>query len=282
MFPLSHMLKSFVRVGTLKVVDAEGNVHVFAGSAGAQGHHAAHGSLALSQAVLQSGAARGRSLYGRPHELRGARRCATSTLFSMNRLDARHLSACRRCCVASRARAQALPAGKSGRQGAEERRASLRSRQRLLQAVPRRGHAVFMRLFPRRRRHARAGAAEQASADRRQAPSEAGPARSSISAAAGAISRSICGAWRTWTSPASRCQRSSMRSPMRRRGVPDLSDRVRFELRDYRNVDRTLRPHRLGRHVRACRRAVIMASSSQRSMRCSRTTASCCCTRSAT
>lgn len=34
MFPLSHMLKSFVRVGTLKVVDAEGKVHVFAGSPG--------------------------------------------------------------------------------------------------------------------------------------------------------------------------------------------------------------------------------------------------------
>jgi cyclopropane-fatty-acyl-phospholipid synthase len=31
MFPLSHMLKSFVRVGTLKVFDADGNTHVFAG-----------------------------------------------------------------------------------------------------------------------------------------------------------------------------------------------------------------------------------------------------------
>ncbi len=34
MFPLSHMLKSFVRVGTLKVIDAEGRVHVFAGAPG--------------------------------------------------------------------------------------------------------------------------------------------------------------------------------------------------------------------------------------------------------
>src|SRR3712207_4726435 len=31
MFPLSHMLKSFVRAGTLKVIDAEGGVHVFGG-----------------------------------------------------------------------------------------------------------------------------------------------------------------------------------------------------------------------------------------------------------
>jgi cyclopropane-fatty-acyl-phospholipid synthase len=34
MFPLSHMLKSFVRVGTLTVIDADGKVHVFAGAPG--------------------------------------------------------------------------------------------------------------------------------------------------------------------------------------------------------------------------------------------------------
>jgi cyclopropane-fatty-acyl-phospholipid synthase len=36
MFPLSHVLKSFVRVGTLKVVDADGRVHIFAGVPGPQ------------------------------------------------------------------------------------------------------------------------------------------------------------------------------------------------------------------------------------------------------
>jgi cyclopropane-fatty-acyl-phospholipid synthase len=34
MFPLSHMLRSFVRVGTLKVIDADGRCHVFAGTPG--------------------------------------------------------------------------------------------------------------------------------------------------------------------------------------------------------------------------------------------------------
>src|SRR5215210_7771684 len=34
MFPLSHMLTSFVRVGTLKVIDAEGRTHVFGGGPG--------------------------------------------------------------------------------------------------------------------------------------------------------------------------------------------------------------------------------------------------------
>ena len=41
MFPLSHMMKSFVRVGTLKVIDASGNVHVFFRRAGSERHHAA-------------------------------------------------------------------------------------------------------------------------------------------------------------------------------------------------------------------------------------------------
>ena len=34
MFPLSHMMKSFVRVGTLKIIDADGKVHVFSGQPG--------------------------------------------------------------------------------------------------------------------------------------------------------------------------------------------------------------------------------------------------------
>jgi cyclopropane-fatty-acyl-phospholipid synthase len=34
MFPLSHMLKSFVRKGTLRVIDADGRTHIFAGAPG--------------------------------------------------------------------------------------------------------------------------------------------------------------------------------------------------------------------------------------------------------
>ena len=34
MFPLSHMMKAFVRVGTLKIIDAGGKVHVFGGTPG--------------------------------------------------------------------------------------------------------------------------------------------------------------------------------------------------------------------------------------------------------
>ena len=34
MFPLSHMMKAFVRVGRLTVIDADGRAHVFSGSPG--------------------------------------------------------------------------------------------------------------------------------------------------------------------------------------------------------------------------------------------------------
>jgi cyclopropane-fatty-acyl-phospholipid synthase len=34
MFPLSHMLKAFVRTGTLRVIDADGKPHIFAGAPG--------------------------------------------------------------------------------------------------------------------------------------------------------------------------------------------------------------------------------------------------------
>jgi cyclopropane-fatty-acyl-phospholipid synthase len=34
MFPLSHMMKSFVRIGSLKVIDADGKVHEFSGQPG--------------------------------------------------------------------------------------------------------------------------------------------------------------------------------------------------------------------------------------------------------
>jgi len=34
MFPLSYMLASFIRVGRLKVIDADGRTHVFAGTPG--------------------------------------------------------------------------------------------------------------------------------------------------------------------------------------------------------------------------------------------------------
>ena len=58
MFPLSHMLKSFVRTGTLKVIDADGKTHVFAGKPGGPDvTMRLTDPLALPQAVLQSRAA---------------------------------------------------------------------------------------------------------------------------------------------------------------------------------------------------------------------------------
>ena len=83
-----------------------------------------------------------------------------------------------------------------------------------------------------------AGAAQQAAPDRVEAAAQAGPEAFSISAAAGATLRSISRPWRTSTSRASRCRRSSTHLSNEKARRAGLSHRVRFELLDYREVDR--------------------------------------------
>ena len=46
-------------------------------------------------------------------------------------------------------------------------------------------------------------------------------------------------------------------APRERAAEKDLSRAVEFRLQDYRDVERDIRPHRLGRHVRACRRRLL-------------------------
>src|ERR1700674_3623767 len=104
--------------------------------AGAPGHHGAERPHALSQALLQSGAACGRGLYGRADELRGldAPRLPHAVLYQP--ALARLLSLAEGA-AAHLARAEALPAGEPRWPGAEKRRPPLRSRQRFLPAVSR-------------------------------------------------------------------------------------------------------------------------------------------------
>ena len=78
MFPLSHMLKSFVRTGTLKVIDADGQTHVFAGAPGPDVTMRLTDPTLYRKLFFNPELARGRGLHGRPLQLRGTRRCATS------------------------------------------------------------------------------------------------------------------------------------------------------------------------------------------------------------
>ena len=103
MFPLSHMLKSFVRNGSLKVIDADGKVHVFAGGPGPSV------TMRLTDRALY------RKLFFNP-ELHAGEAYMDGRL-SFESLDAarfshallrqsavaRRLSAAERCCDASRA-----------------------------------------------------------------------------------------------------------------------------------------------------------------------------------
>ena len=127
MFPLSNMLEAFVRVGTLKVIDAEGKTHVFAGAPGPQV------TMRLTDPTLY------RKLFFNPElaageaYMDGRMRFEDSTLrdfltlFSLNRLSLGNQPLQKVLRRVSRG-AQALPAGKPGRQGAAERGAPLRPR----------------------------------------------------------------------------------------------------------------------------------------------------------
>ncbi len=107
MFPLSHMLKSFVRVGTLRGDRRGGPGARVCRSAGPERHHAAHGSLALPQAVSQSRAACRRSLHGRPHALRGLDAARFPDAVLDQSALARRPIRCRRCCARCRAASSA-------------------------------------------------------------------------------------------------------------------------------------------------------------------------------
>ena len=155
-----------------------------------------------------------------------------------------------------------------------QRRASLRSRRPALFAVPRRRPAILLRLFRATRPVARRRAAREEAAHRREAPDRSRASACSTSAPAGAgsgsISRRSAGAHVTGVTLSRRAARSSRTSA---RDETDLDGAVEFRLQDYRDVAGAIRPHRLGRHVRACRRRPTTTSSSASAPSCSPTTA---------
>ena len=136
---------------------------------------------------------------------------------------------------------------------AAQRRPSLRPQRPALRLLPRPRPAVFLRLLQDRRRAAGAGPARQEAAHRRQAAAAARPE--------GARHRLGLGRHGPVPQPAVR-RRRDRRHPLQgtarrleparprgRRGRPRALQAARLS-----PGARPLRPHRLGRHVRACRR----------------------------
>ena len=109
--------------------------------------------------------------------------------------------------------------------------------------------------FRARRRDAGGGAARQEAAHRSQA--EARPAGSHRARHRLRLGRHGADARDASSAPACTASPSPPSSSPRREAraaAAGLSDRVTFSLTDYRARRRAVRPHRLGRHVRACRR----------------------------
>ena len=160
-----------------------------------------------------------------------------------------------------------------------ERGASLRSVGPALRAVSRSGPAIFLRLFPRRRRRSRHRAARQKAAHRGQAddPARAEGARHRFGLGrAGALSRQ-------------RVRRRRHRADLIGRAAPG-GDAPGCGGRAFRACAlsfarlsrgrRAVRPDRLGRHVRACRDQPLRRVFRQGEVAAERPTEWRCCTRS--
>ena len=162
-----------------------------------------------------------------------------------------------------------------------ERRAPLRSRRAALPALPRRRSAIQLRLFR----------VEPSVARRRPARQEAPPRREAACRARGDGARHRLRLGRPRALPR-RDRRGARHRHHAVEGAARARDRARRGARlqasvqasgsqDYRDVGGTLRPHRLGRHVRARRRRLLRHLFPQMRASFSPTTASCSCTRSA-
>ena len=143
-----------------------------------------------------------------------------------------------------------------------------------LYALPRPRPAIFLRLFRDARRHARRGAARQEAPSRRQARARAGPARARHRLGLGRprpLSRRARRRRRhrrhAFATSSCRLQRAAPR----RRVWPTAS---RFLLAGLSRGRRAVRPHRLGRHVRACRHQSLPTLLPRPAATCSPTTAS--------
>ena len=151
----------------------------------------------------------------------------------------------------------AVPPQPRRRSSQAQRRAPLRPRQRALRPLPRRRPAVQLRLLHRSRQQPRAGAGRQEGAYRRQARPEAGPARARHRLRLGRDGALPAQGRRASTCSASPLSEEQLKVARQRAEEAGVADQVKFELIDYRQVDGTLRPDRLDRHVRACRRGAL-------------------------
>ena len=140
-----------------------------------------------------------------------------------------------------------------------QRRPPLRSRRPPLRPLPRQRPAIFLRLFRPSGCQPRRGAAGQEAAHRGQAAGRAGPAACSISAPAGAawgfISAQVGG--RRLCAAASRSSEEQLEVSRRRAARSGPARPGPFRARGLPRHHRHLRPHRLGRHVRACGPALL-------------------------
>ena len=184
---LAQVLARLLGEGQLTIIDAVGRPHRIQGARpGPSVTLRVHSWWTGVRVALRPRLALRRSLHGRQADRRRGRRHlrpARSPGPQHGGVRSHADGTLVLCLAALAARARAV---QSGRQGAAQRRASLRPQRPALRLLPRSRPAVFLRLLQDRRRAARAGAARQEAPHRRQAAAAARARRCSTSARAGA------------------------------------------------------------------------------------------------
>ncbi len=252
---LDLLLRRFVRRGTLRITTAGGCVFSFGDGTGrpvairfmtsaAQRGVIIDPEVRLGEAYMDGTLQRG----GRHH--RRFPRAGAGP-------DAgRHAAGLGAAAMAAALSLPQVPAAQPAHPRAAQRRASLRSRRKTLFAVPRRRPAIFLRLFRSARPVARRRAACEEAPSCRQAPAPRRPPRARHRQRLG---RACALHGRVLPRAGHRHHAVARAVPARdrARGRKEPRQRGRIPPAGLPRRAGKIRPHRLGRHVRACRRRLL-------------------------
>ena len=265
---LKRILGRLVRTGNLTVTGPKGSIASFRRRQRRAGAHAHQDQACRTRHHLRSDAGGARSLYGRRTRHPRRRRAGLDAHRLPEHRQRRHRRHLDEGDRRAAARLPPPPADQHGGALAPQRAAPLRPVGRPLPALPRRGHAVFLRLFRAAGHDARRGAARQEAPHRRQAQAEGRPdgARHRLGLGrARPLSRPVPSRSTSWASP---CRPSSMAVATDRAHAAGPGKPRPFRAQGLPRPQRALRPHRLGRHVRACRRQSLPHLLRQVARRC--------------
>ena len=267
---LDILLRRIVRRGSLTLIDADGIAHRYGDGSPPVVSLRLADKRHRAAARGRSGAGARRGLHGRPARDDRGPHLRLPRAVPLQPRERRHAG------LDPELQRRPLPqppadAVQSVRARAAQRGAPLRHRRRHLRPLPRSRPAVFLRLLHRGRRP-RGGAARQEAPPRGQARHRARAARARHRLGLGRA-RALSRQGRPLRRHRRDAQQRAAQGLPRARGQGGLEPRGAFRVQGLPQGRGPLRPHRLGRHVRARGRQPLRAPTSASCAICSPTTA---------